>query len=104
MREKLKAMFMEYLNSSATTQSIASKNDIDKVAAEALLRIGKRYCAEDDVTGIQDLSSEAHDVLKGMVAHCLRYQIAMGMDEGFVNRLTGEEHPFVSELRKFAEM
>jgi hypothetical protein len=45
------------------------------------------------------LTTEAHSVLLGMVEHCLNVRACMGMDEGFKDFDTEEEHGFVKELR-----
>jgi hypothetical protein len=45
------------------------------------------------------LTTEAHEVLLGMVEHCLNIRACMGMDEGFKDFDTEEEHDFVKELR-----
>lgn len=45
------------------------------------------------------LSSEAYSVMLGMVDHCLNIRACMGMDEGFKDFDTEEEHDFVKELR-----
>lgn len=45
------------------------------------------------------LTPEAHSVLLGMVEHCLNVRACMGMDEGFKDFDTEEEHDFVKELR-----
>jgi hypothetical protein len=47
------------------------------------------------------LSSEAYSVLIGMVEHCLNVRACMGMDEGFKDFDTEEEHDFVKELHAF---
>lgn len=45
------------------------------------------------------LTPEAHNVMLGMVEHCLNIRACMGMDEGFKDFDTEEEHDFVKELR-----
>ena len=45
------------------------------------------------------LSSEAYSVMLGMLEHCLNIRACMGMDEGFKDFDTEEEHDFVKELR-----
>lgn len=45
------------------------------------------------------LSAEAYNVMLGMVEHCLNIRACMGMDEGFKDFDTEEEHDFVKELR-----
>ena len=45
------------------------------------------------------LTGEAHSVMLGMVEHCLNIRACMGMDEGFKDFDTEEEHDFVKELR-----
>lgn len=45
------------------------------------------------------LTPEAHSVMLGMVEHCLNVRACMGMDEGFKDFDTEEEHDFVKELR-----
>lgn len=45
------------------------------------------------------LTPEAHSVMLGMVEHCLNIRACMGMDEGFKDFDTEEEHDFVKELR-----
>ena len=50
----------------------------------------------------ENLTDEAKDVLKGMVEYCINHKVQMGMDEG-VDLETGEEHPFVTELREFKD-
>lgn len=48
---------------------------------------------------VMHLTDEAHSVLLGMVEHCLNVRACMGMDEGFKDFDTEEEHDFVKELR-----
>ncbi|WP_025126431.1 hypothetical protein [Pseudomonas sp. PH1b] len=45
------------------------------------------------------LTPEAHSTMLGMVEHCLNVRACMGMDEGFKDFDTEEEHGFVKELR-----
>lgn len=45
------------------------------------------------------ITPEAHSVMLGMVEHCLNVRACMGMDEGFKDFETEEEHGFVKELR-----
>ena len=46
------------------------------------------------------LTPEAHEVLLGMVEHCLNIRACMGMDEGYKDFANEEdEHDFVKELR-----
>lgn len=45
------------------------------------------------------LTPEAYSVMLGMVEHCLNIRACMGMDEGFKDFDTEEEHAFVKELR-----
>jgi uncharacterized small protein (DUF1192 family) len=47
------------------------------------------------------LSAEAYSVLIGMVEHCINVRACMGMDEGFKDFDTEEEHDFVKELHAF---
>ncbi len=39
----------------------------------------------------EDLTDEAKEVAIGMISHCLRTHICMGMDEGFIS--DGKKHP-----------
>lgn len=48
---------------------------------------------------VMNLTQEAHSTLLGMVEHCLKTRACMGMDEGFKDLETEEEHDFVKELR-----
>lgn len=48
---------------------------------------------------VMHLTDEAHSVMLGMVEHCLNIRACMGMDEGFKDFDTEEEHGFVKELR-----
>lgn len=45
------------------------------------------------------LTPAAHSVMLGMVEHCLNIRACMGIDEGFKDLNTEEEHDFVKELR-----
>lgn len=45
------------------------------------------------------LTPVAHSTMLGMVEYCLNIRACMGMDEGFKDLDTEEEHDFVKELR-----
>lgn len=49
------------------------------------------------------LTPQAHSVVLGMVEHCLNVRACMGMDEGFKDFDTEEEHDFVKELRALVD-
>ena len=53
----------------------------------------KRYARELDC-----LSLEATQTLVDMVAYCLRYDLAMGIDSGFIKPELSEPKPFRKEL------
>ena len=58
--------------------------------------------AERRNAAVQHLSSEAFEVIVGMVEHCLNVRACMGMDEGYKDYLNEEdEHDFVLEIRAF---
>jgi hypothetical protein len=50
---------------------------------------------------LSGLSAEAFSVMQGMVEYCINARVRMGMDEGFKDFDTEEEHDFVKELRAF---
>jgi hypothetical protein len=50
---------------------------------------------------LAELSAESYSVVIGMVEHCLNVRACMGMDEGFKDFDTEEEHDFVKEIRAF---
>lgn len=52
---------------------------------------------------VKAMSAEASRVARGMVMHCIEHRLCMGMDEGFASFDPDMEHPFVQELREFAE-
>lgn len=52
---------------------------------------------------VGSMSSEASQVARDMVGHCIEHRLCMGMDEGFASFDPDVEHPFVQELREFAE-
>ncbi|MBN4995139.1 hypothetical protein JY438_05105 [Stenotrophomonas maltophilia] len=49
------------------------------------------------------MSTEASEIARGMVLHCIEHRLCMGMDEGFASFDPDVEHPFVQELREFAD-
>lgn len=49
------------------------------------------------------MSAEASGIARGMVLHCIEQRLCMGMDEGFASFDPDVEHPFVHELREFAD-
>ena len=48
---------------------------------------------------LAELSAESYSVVIGMIEHCLNVRACMGMDEGFKDFDTEEEHDFVKEIR-----
>lgn len=57
--------------------------------------------AEQRNSAVHILSPEAYSTVIGMVEHCLNVRACMGMDEGFKDFDTEEEHDFVKEIRAF---
>jgi hypothetical protein len=50
-----------------------------------------------------EMSAEASQMARDMVAHCIEHRLCMGMDEGFASFDPDVEHPFVQELRGFVD-
>lgn len=91
-----------YTPDEATDVAAGLQHDAERGEDTAAL-LRKAVVALASRQPVGSMSSEASQVARGMVAHCIEHRLCMGMGEGFSSFDPDVEHPFVQELREFAE-